>query len=288
MRSPSECVGTLAYADLPPPSGLESAEEGRHRKPMSRVDGLLFETDHPSARSKRHRARYRDAPGKDGPRFATTLRPEGETARWDDERQLVQALRERDEHAFEEVVDRHWRSMFHLAQSYVRCPEDAEEVVQETWLAVLNGLDRFEGRSTLKTWIFRILANRARTRGRRGARMQPFSSLRTPPLAVRGDDSANPEWLFLTRDPVELPWHGNGWSPMPADEQVVTAEIASRIHAAIEALPPRLRTIIQLRDIEDRTSAEVCELMEISEANQRVLLHRARRRVGALMSASSG
>jgi RNA polymerase sigma factor (sigma-70 family) len=182
----------------------------------------------------------------------------------DDDSLLVRALQERDEAAFESLLDRFYSPMLRLASAYVRSRDEAEEVVQDTWLAVLAGIDRFERRSSLKTWIFRILVNRARTRARREARSVPLSSLQ-PAAAV--PDGASPLWVDSTP--------GRG----APDEQLLAAELRGRIDAAIGSLPARQQEVISLRDVHGWTAAEVCELLEISDANQRILLHRARVRV---------
>ncbi len=171
----------------------------------------------------------------------------------EEERTLVRALRGRDESAFEEVLDRYYTPMLRLAGTYVRGDAEAEEVVQDTWLAVLNGIERFDGRSSLKTWIFRILVNRARTRAKRESRVVSLP--------------ADRDWGLEA-----------GTSPGP-DERLIASELGARIEAAIETLPPRQREVITLRDVEGWTAAEVSDLLDLTEANQRVLLHRARVKV---------
>ena len=182
----------------------------------------------------------------------------------DDDSLLVRALQERDEAAFESLLDRFYSPMLRLATTYVRSRDEAEEVVQDTWLAVLAGIDRFERRSSLKTWIFRILVNRARTRARREARSVPLSSLQP---SAETTEAAPPLWTDA--------------SPGRAapDEQLLAAELGGRIEAAIRSLPARQQEVISLRDVHGWTAAEVCDLLEISDANQRILLHRARTRV---------
>jgi len=194
-----------------------------------------------------------------------------------EERLLVRALRERDESAFEWLLDRYYSPMLRLARVYVRSREEAEEVVQDTWLAVLGGLEGFEARSSLKTWIFRILVNRARSRARREARMLPFSSL--PHFA----DRAGAEGESLLPAGPLLP---GGLQRLPdAEERLLADELRGRIDAAIRALPPRQQEVITLRDLEAWTSAEVCDLLGLSEVNQRVLLHRARMKVREALEA---
>jgi RNA polymerase sigma-70 factor, ECF subfamily len=192
-----------------------------------------------------------------------------------DARQL-RALRDGDEEAFAELVDRLGPSMLRLARAYVPSPAVAEEVVQEAWLAVLTGLDRFEGRSSLKTWIFRILANKAKTRAQREGRSVPLSSL--------GDDepAVGPERFVDTGVPGRGPWATPPISvERVPDERLLAREARERIAAAIAALPPAQRAVITLRDVDGLSADEVCDVLGVSEGNQRVLLHRARSKVRA-------
>lgn len=191
------------------------------------------------------------------------------------EAQLVEALQAGDESAFRELVRLHHSSLVRVAQIYVASRAVAEEVVQETWLAVLEGLDRFEGRSSLKTWIFRILANRAKTRAERERRTLPFSALqpeRVPEPAIE------PERFRGSEDP-RLPGH---WASAPQpwpDEKLLAAETREKLAEAIEGLPASQRAVISLRDLEGWSAEEVCNALDITETNQRVLLHRARSKV---------
>jgi RNA polymerase sigma-70 factor (ECF subfamily) len=198
-----------------------------------------------------------------------------------DDADLVRALRAGDEEAFMEVVRRYNRLMLRVALGYVRSEAVAEEVVQETWCAVLGGIDRFERRATLKTWIMRILANRAKTRGQREARCVPFSSLG----GSEDDDgpAVDPD-RFL---PADHPRYPNHWAAAPSewtqlpDERLLASETQDRIRAAIAGLPARQQAVISLRDVEGWSPDEVCQLLDLSEGNQRVLLHRARSHVRA-------
>ncbi|HEY7257845.1 MAG TPA: sigma-70 family RNA polymerase sigma factor [Gaiellales bacterium] len=190
----------------------------------------------------------------------------------------VAALRAGDERVFRELVERYHASLIRVALLYVRTRAVAEEVVQDTWIGVLRSLPRFEGRSSLRTWIFRILANQARTRARREARSVPFSSL-------AGDDDDSPTVdpdRFLAADHPAFPGHWasppQSWAARP-EEELLARETRELVLAAIEALPPSQRAVISLRDVEGWSSEEVCDLLEISEGNQRVLLHRARAKV---------
>ena len=197
----------------------------------------------------------------------------------DDER-LVDALRRGDEDAFMALVDRYGALMLKVASMYVRTPAVAEEVVQETWLAVLEGIGRFEGRSSLKTWVFRILANRAKTRGEREARCLPFSSC--APVATDDDAPAVDADRFLGPDHPQWPGHWaaapRDWSTVP-DVRLLGRETLELIRAAIAELPTRQQEVILLRDIEGWSAEEVCDALVLSEVNQRVLLHRARSKV---------
>ena len=192
---------------------------------------------------------------------------------------MVEALRSGDESAFVSLIDCYHASMLRLAMVFVPSQAVAEEVVQEAWMGVLQGLDRFEGRSSLKTWIFRILTNRAKTRAQREGRSMPFSSLpefnmdlpepAVEPERFRGPDQQWPGgW-------ISFPY---SWDEIP-EERILSQETLTLIQEAIDALPPGQREVITLRDIEGWSSNETCSLLGVSEANQRVLLHRARSRV---------
>ena len=198
------------------------------------------------------------------------------------EGKLLEALRGGDEGAFRELVREYQPSLVRVARIYVSSLAVAEEVAQETWLGVLNGLDRFEGRSSLRTWIFRILTNIAKTRAVRDGRTLPFSALqdpgRVPEAAVDAD-------RFL--DPEHPRWPGH-WAVKPEawpEDALITAETRERLADAIEALPASQRAVISLRDVEGWSSEEVRNALEISETNQRVLLHRARSKVRAALEA---
>ena len=192
-----------------------------------------------------------------------------------DERQLVAAIRRGDEDAFVELVRTYNASMLRLARVFVPTKAVAEDVVQETWLAVIQGIDRFEERSSLKTWLFRILTNRAKTRGEREGRVIPASS------AWRGDEGDEP-----AVDPDRFQ-PGGAWSSLPAavprtpDQQVLSKELRKVVEAAVKKLPDSQREVITLRDIEGVGAEDVCSLLGITEGNQRVLLHRARSKVRA-------
>jgi RNA polymerase sigma-70 factor, ECF subfamily len=189
---------------------------------------------------------------------------------------LLEALRAGEESAFAALVQEHHASIVRVARIYVSNPATAEEVAQETWLAVLNGLDRFEGRSSLKTWIFRIVANIARTRAQRDARSLPFSSL--------GDETGEPAVDPDRFAPAGERWAGHWksyperWDTLP-EERLLGDEARTCVEGAIDRLPPTQREVITLRDVEGWSSKEVCSALEISETNQRVLLHRARSKV---------
>src|SRR4051812_32648334 len=189
---------------------------------------------------------------------------------------LLERLRAGDEVAFEALVARHYATMLAVAQTYVKGRAVAEEVVQEAWLGVIKGLDRFEGRSSLKTWILSILVNQAKTRGVREARSVPFAS-----LAPEGDEPAVDPDRF--RSPHEsYPGH---WRAFPGDwgrsaaAAVQDRETLRLVMGAIADLPDAQQAVIRMRDVEGYSSAEVCEALDVSEGNQRVLLHRARSRV---------
>lgn len=194
-----------------------------------------------------------------------------------DDEALLSRLRAGDEVAFGMLVDRYYAGLLRVARTYVSTRESAEDVVQETFLGVVKGLDRFEGRSSVKTWMFRILVNRAQTRGERDGRTRPFSDL--------SDDGAP------TVDPDRFEkggrWAGS-WSSPPSHDampeaRVLADELGDRLREVIDSLPAVQRTVLELRDVQGLSAAEVCELLDITEANQRVLLHRARARARALL-----
>jgi len=193
---------------------------------------------------------------------------------------LLQMLREGNDAAFVVLIDCYHTSMLRLAQAYVPTKAVAEEVVQEAWLGVLQGLHRFEGRSSLKTWIFHILTNCAKTRALREGRSIALSSM--PDYETQFHEPAvDPERFIPPDDPQgKGRWatYPQSWDHIP-EARLLSQETRAYIERAIEALPPSQRAVITLRDIEGWTSEEVCRLLEISQANQRVLLHRARSKV---------
>lgn len=199
-----------------------------------------------------------------------------------DDRDLLTAARRGEEEAFGRLIDRYHASLVRIATLFVRDYGVAEEVAQETWIGVLRGLDRFEERSSFRTWLFGILANQARRRGARERRMIPFSALAQPPGARM--EAAVPAERFL---PPGDEWAGHWAAPLavwPAPEEALLASEARRqIEAAIAALPPNQCAVITLRDIEGWDAAEVCNALKLSATNQRVLLHRARSRVRAAL-----
>jgi RNA polymerase sigma-70 factor (ECF subfamily) len=187
---------------------------------------------------------------------------------------LVEGLRAGDEAAFAAVIRMYGRGMLRVAEMYVSSRAVAEDVVQEAWVGVLRGIGRFEGRSSLKTWLYRIVANTAKTRGVRESRSVPFSS-----LGDDGDEGTVDADRFLgsgERFPGHWAVPPQAWAPegrLLADE---TLEVVER---AIEKLPPAQRAVITMRDVQGFTSEEVCNALDLTETNQRVLLHRARAKV---------
>ena len=185
---------------------------------------------------------------------------------------LVAALRAGDDTAFARVLNEWSSSMLRLARSFVSTHASAEEVVQDTWLAVLKGLDGFEGRSALRTWVYRILVTTAKKRGARERRSIPWSSV------APGDHGP-------TVDPARFREHDDrhpgGWREFPAawaspEEITLSVEIHQVLGEILDELPERHRAVLALRDVEGHTAREVCELLDLTPANQRVLLHRAR------------
>ena len=203
----------------------------------------------------------------------------------EDERALIDALRRRDEAAFAELVRRYAGPMLRLARMYARSAAVAEEVVQEAWLGVLQGIERFEARSSFKTWLFRILVNRARTRAEREARTIPFSSVGIENPGGVEEPAVPVERFRPAGDPV-APFHWGApprsWGASP-EEQLLSQETMDVVARAIVALAPGQREVVTLRDVEGWTAQEVCNVLDISDSNQRVLLHRGRSRVRAAL-----
>lgn len=192
---------------------------------------------------------------------------------------LVERLRAGDDDAFAWLLDRYDRRLRRLARTFVGTAAAADEVVQEAWLAVIEGIDRFEQRSSLKTWIYRILMNKARTQGVRDKRSVPFS-------AMSGDDAelgaTFPPDRFLPPDHPRWPGHWaappSAWEELP-HERLDARETLDRVATAIAGLPALHRQVITLRDVEGWSSSEVCDALDLTPGNQRVVLHRARARV---------
>ena len=190
-----------------------------------------------------------------------------------DEGSLIAALRDGDEAAFAQLVDQHTPSMLRVASGYVPSHEIAEEVVQETWIALLKGIDKFEGRSSLRTWLFAVMINIAKARGVRERRdadtaIAAYTGGTVDPARFRGSDDPYPgHWL-----PDETP------SPFPdtPEGSVLGSELVDVTRRELDKLPERQRIVVTLRDMLGFDSSEVCELLDINMANQRVLLHRGR------------
>lgn len=200
-----------------------------------------------------------------------------------DEERLVEALRRGDEAAFADLVESYGPMLMRLALAHTPSRAVAEEVVQDTWLAVLKGIDRFEGRSSLRTWIVSILLNNARTKGERERRILPFSVLRGRDDAGGAEPSVPPD-RFQDHN-GELP---GSWARPPVEwgppEEKLASDAARQVMLeAIAALPPRQREAITMRDILGWSSKETRNALGISETNQRVLLHRARSKVRAAL-----
>src|SRR5271154_3665501 len=182
----------------------------------------------------------------------------------DDE--LLEGLRAGDEKAFVALVRRHNRSLFYVARSFVPTDAIAEEVVQDTWMAVVRGLSKFEGRCSIKTWLVRIAINRARSTGTRESRVLHLSASEAAVDPNRFD--SNGHWITPPEYFIE-----------DAEDRMVAALLAERIHSSLDNLPESQRQVVMLRDLEGLDSKEVCQLLKISEVNQRVLLHRGRSRL---------
>jgi RNA polymerase sigma-70 factor (ECF subfamily) len=202
-----------------------------------------------------------------------------------DDAELVGRLRAGDAAAFRLVVGCYHPLMIRVARTYVPTEAVAEEVTQDTWIAVIRGINAFEGRSSLKTWMFRILANQARTRGERERRTVPMSSL----AAELGEDQpsvpaerfAGPAGRGMWAQPPER------WSDQP-EAQALSGATFATVAETVNTLPENQRRVLELRDVEGWSSEEVRDLLELSEGNQRVLLHRARSKVRAALEATMG
>ena len=195
------------------------------------------------------------------------------------ERELLQALRNGDETAFSSLVDRYHTRLLRLARAYVPSEAVSEEVVQETWLGVLEGIHRFEGRSSLKTWIFQILTNRAKTRGKRENRSVSFSEA-TPHSDGEEDFALEPE-RFHTSGHLTGHWaiSPTTWEKNTPERLLLSKEGIAQLEKAIQTLRANQRQVMILRDIEGIDSEEICKILNITPTNQRVLLHRARSKV---------
>jgi RNA polymerase sigma-70 factor (ECF subfamily) len=190
---------------------------------------------------------------------------------------LVEAAKSGDESAFVQLVNQHHASLVRVARMFVKDDQTAEEVAQDTWIAVLEGLERFEGRSSFRTWLFTILSNKAKTRAVRDGRIVPFSAIAAAD-AVSGEDAVDAE-NFLGADHERAPYH---WAAKPqpwTEDKILADETVELVHAAIAELPATQREVIRLRDVEGWSPDEIAEVLEISPGNQRVLLHRARAKV---------
>jgi RNA polymerase sigma-70 factor (ECF subfamily) len=188
---------------------------------------------------------------------------------------LVEGLRAGDEEAFAALMREYGAGMLRVAEMFVSSRAVAEEVVQEAWLGVLKGIGRFEGRSSLKTWLFRIVANTAKTRGVRESRSIPFSALGED----GGDDATVDPDRFLgsgERFPGHWAVPPQSWAP---EGRLLADETLRVVERAIDQLPPAQRAVITMRDVQGFTADEVCNALDLTETNQRVLLHRARAKV---------
>ena len=202
-----------------------------------------------------------------------------------EESALLDALRRGDEDAFARLVGEYHARLRRVARFYVANAAIADEVVQETWLGVIRGIWAFEGRSSLKTWIFRILVNRARTRAVREGRRAPFSST----LSTESDAEAEPSLgreQFVSVAGSSAAGYSAQLSPDPGsspERSLLTKELRDELQTVIDTLPSNLRIVLWLRDVEGWSSEEVCNALAIQETNQRVLLHRARSRARAAL-----
>ncbi len=199
------------------------------------------------------------------------------------EADVVQALRRGDEAVFSAMMDAYSGSLLRLAMAFVPSRAVAEEVVQETWMGVLEGIGRFEGRASFKTWLFRILTNRAKTRGIRERRYEPVGLTGSDP---ESDDGPSLEdSLFVAEGAGKGHWVDppQGWASDTPERALLSKECRQAIEDAITVLPDMQRQVITLRDVEGASAEDVCNILSISETNQRVLLHRARLKVRRIL-----
>ena len=194
--------------------------------------------------------------------------------------QIVAALRAGDERAFRELFARSYPMMKRVARGYVASDAVAEEIVQDTWMAIITGIERFEGRSALGTWMFSILTNQAKTHGARERRALPFASVAPTDVEEPAVDPGR-----FQKDDEAWPGH---WATPPRpwqkpERRLLSLEARDQLKEALAGLPERQRAIVVLRDVEGLSAEEVCELLELSQENQRVLLHRGRSRLRAVL-----
>jgi len=184
---------------------------------------------------------------------------------------MLDRLRRGDEATFRSLVRKHHASMVSFARSFLRDRSAAEEAVQDSWMAVISGIGSFEGRSSLKSWIFAIVANKARTKAKRDGRMVPFSAFGSADEPAVDAERFTPEGSWASPP--------GSWSDINPERIVAGRQLLAHVMAILETLPAAQRTVVKLRDIEGLSAPEVCDVLEISEANQRILLHRGRSRV---------
>jgi len=200
----------------------------------------------------------------------------------DSDAELIDRLRNGDEAAFAGLIDAYSAPLLRLAVTFVQSPSVAEEVVQETWMAVVTGIGRFEGRSSVKTWLFKILTNRAKTRALRERRTVPFSEFEVDDDDEPAVDAAR----FLPASHPQWPGHWamapQPWSMGP-EGTALDRETLAVLRGALDDLPRAQRVVVALRDVHGWPAAEVCAALDLSEANQRVLLHRGRSRLRAVL-----
>ncbi len=206
----------------------------------------------------------------------------GQTLVRESDAELIDRLRSCDEAAFAWLIDTYSAALLRLAVTFVQDAAVAEEVVQETWMAVVTGIGRFEGRSSVKTWLFKILTNKAKTRALREKRTIPFSEFEVD----NNDEPAVEAERFLPASHPQWPHHWatppQPWSMGP-EGTALDRETMAVVRRALEDLPRAQRVVVALRDVHGWPAADVCAALDLSEANQRVLLHRGRSRLRAVL-----
>lgn len=263
-----------ARAGRPPSPRSHAGAPRLERRRASQPLALAPLLDTTGGGAMAHTARCAPSPSPSPSSTRMSGQPSPHERRPDDgEAALLERMRRGDRVAFAAIVDRHAPALLRVARSLLGDASAAEEVVQETWIALLTGLAGFEGRASVRTWLFRVLVNKARTRFHRDGRTVPFSAL--------GDEDGRSPAAELERFASDGAWAvaPGGWAETDPEQLALGAETRAAIEAAIRELPDAQRAVLTLRDVEGLETEEICHLLGVTVSNQRVLLHRARVRV---------